>query len=72
MKKKTRVKDKQLNIRLNESDIELIKIRAEKFGLSISKYLYGLVIIDATDDNMQKRIQDEGSIGFIKVLRKQD
>ena len=72
MKKKTRVKDKQLNIRLNEDDIELIKIRAEKFGLSISKYLYGLVIIDATDDNMLKRIKDEGSIGFIKVLRKQD
>ena len=72
MKKKTRVKDKQLNIRLNDSDIQIIKARAENFGLSISKYLLGLVIIDATEDNMQKKIQDEGSISFIKVLRKQD
>ena len=72
MKKKTRVKDKQLNIRLDDSDIQIIKARADKFGLSISKYLLGLVIIDATEDNMQKKIQDEGSVSFIKVLRKQD
>lgn len=65
MKKKTRVKDKQLNIRLNDSDIQIIKARADKFGLSISKYLLGLVVIDSTDDNMRSKIKEEGSVSFL-------